>query len=226
VVYVETVGVKTDQTALAKRSLVDAQCNIGSEEFGKPGRDAKLCVPGGLSCWSQTYRPEQPVLPMVPGPAQFSIGEAIDQVNAAFQKRYGRKLVQIEHARSIEDLMGECGDDDALQHRFQVLAGLLEGMQLSGMLTDEEAEGSQGTIDLLERLVARDFATLPQQYVRNLRNVNKLAAGYPRHAKVKNMERAHEELGLPYPLTDYAKAWAIVKETFIQTLRQVALHLS
>jgi len=30
---------------------------------------------------------------------------------------------------------------------------------------------------------------------------------------------------LPYPLTDYGKAWAIIRETFIQTLRQIALHL-
>jgi hypothetical protein len=224
VVYVETVGVKTDQTALAKRSLVDAQCNIGSEEFGKPGRDAKLCVPGSGSCWVQTYEVAEAV-DVGPAVAGFSIAEAIDQVNAAFRSRYGRKLIVLEHARSIEDLAGDCPTDEAFQLKLQVLAGLLEGMDLSGLLTEEQAEDSQGTIDLLARLAARDFSTLPEQHVRTLRNINRLAAGYPRHAKVKNIERAHMELGLSYPLSDYPKAWAIVRETFIQTLRQLALHL-
>jgi len=221
-VYPQTMVGGMDNRGVTSRKVVAAQCDIRSGEFD--GR-ASPCVPGGRDCWVQTYEPEEAAAPIVPGAARFSIADAIDQVNMAFRKRYGRKLVSIEHARSIEDLMGECPTDEALQHKLQVLAGLLEGMQLSGVLTDEEAEESQGTIDLLERLVARDFATLPQQYVRNLRNVNKLAAGYPRHAKVKNIERAHAELGLPYPVTDYPKAWAIVSETFIQTLRQLALHL-
>jgi len=224
-VNVRTAGFGTDQLELGDRRLVGVQCDIGKERLAEPRRDAKLCVPGGRICWVQTYEPPEPELPIVPGAVQFSIGEAIDQVNVAFGKRYGRKLIQIEHARSIEDLMGDCPSDEALQHKLMVLASLMENMPLGGLLTEQEAEGSQGTIDLLERLVARDFATLPQQYVRNLRNVNKLAAGYPRHVKVKNMERAHAELGLPYPVADYAKAWAIVRETFIQTLRQVALHL-
>ncbi|GAG14834.1 unnamed protein product, partial [marine sediment metagenome] len=201
-VYVKTVGAETDQTGLRKRSLVSAQCNVGSEQFAKPAPDAKLCVPGSRNCWVQTYEPEEAVPAVASGTGQFSVADAIDQVNAAFRSRYGRKLILIEEARSVEDLAGECPTDDSLQHKLQVLAGFLENMPLRGLLTGQEAEGSQGTIDLLERLVARDFATLPQQYVRNLRNVNKLAAGYPRHAKVKNMERAHAELGLPYPLTD------------------------
>jgi hypothetical protein len=200
-VDIKTVGMKLDQTGLVKRSLIDPQCNIESEEFGKPARDAKLCVPGSRNCWVQTYEVEEAVA-VGPAVAGFSIAEAIDQVNAAFRSRHSRKLIVLEQARSIE-----------------------EGMDLSGLLTKEQAEGSQGTIDLLARLSTRDFPTLPDHYVRNLRNINKLAAGYPRHPKVKNIERAHDELGLPYPLTDYAKAWAIVRETFIQTLRQVALHL-
>lgn len=224
-VNVETAGFGTDQTPLCKRSLIGAQCDIGSEQFVEPARDAKLCVPGGRDCWVQTYQPEEAAPAVVAGAAQFSIGEAVDQVNAAFRKRYDRKLIVIEQARSMEDLTGECPTDEALQHKLQVLAGLLETMQLSGLLTQQKEEGRQGTIDLLERLVGRDFPTLPDHYVRNLRNINKLAAGYPRHAKVKNIERAHAELGLLYPVADYAKAWAVVRETFIQTLRQVALHL-
>jgi hypothetical protein len=204
------------------RQLCDVHCQLGR---AVSEASAVECVPGGRDCWVQTYEVEEAAA-VGSAVAGFSIAEAIDQVNAALRSRYGRKLIVIEHARSIEDLAGDCGTDDSLQHKLQVLAGLLEGMQLSGLLTEQEQEGSQGTIDLLERLVARDFPTLPLQYVRNLRNINKLAAGYPRHAKVKNMERAHAELGLPYPVTDYAKAWAIVKETFVQTLRQLALHLS
>lgn len=204
------------------RELWDAHCEHG---HSVDGRSAAQCIAGGRDCWMQTYEPEKPAPPTVPAVPQFSIADAIDQVNTAFRKRYGRRLIEIEHARSIEDLMGECATDEAFQHKLQVTAGLLEGMQLLGLLTDEEAEGSQGTIDLLARLSTRDFATLPGHYVRNLRNVNKLAAGYPRHAKVKNIERAHAELGLPYPVSDYARAWGIVRETFIQSLRQLALHL-
>lgn len=204
------------------RQLWDVHC-----ELGHPLKESSAgeCVPDGRDCWVQVWKPEDASPPIVPGAVQFSIGEAIDQVNAAFRSRYGQRLIVIEHARSIEDLAGGCPTDEALQHKLQVLAGLLEGMQLSGVLTDEEADESQGSIDLLARLAARDLPTLPEHYVRNLRNINKLSAGYPRHAKVKNIERAHAELGLPYPVTDYAKAWAIVSETFIQTLRQVALHL-
>lgn len=208
-----------------ERSLVGARCDIESEEFADPTRDAKRCVPGGWDCWVQTYAPEEAVPPAVPAAAQFSIADAIDQLNTAFRKRYKRRLIEIEHARSIEDLMGECPTDEAFQHKLQVVAGLLEGMQLSRLLTGQEAEGSQGSIDLLDRLSARDFSRVPAQYLRSLRNINKLSAGYPRHPKVKNIERAHAELGLPYPVTDYAKGWAIVSETFIQTLRQLALHL-
>lgn len=224
-VYVKTVGAETDQTGLRKRSLVDAQCNIGSEEFGKPARDAKLCVPGGRNCWIQTYEPPEPAPALGAQAPQFSVAEAIDQVNAAFRSRYGQKLIVIEEARSIADLAGDCDTDDSLQHKLQVVASLLRDMDLGGLLPREEEEGSQGPIDLLERLAARDFARLPEQHLRNLRNINKLAAGYPRHTKVKNIDRAHTELGLPYPVTDYARVWGIVRETFIQSLRQLALHL-
>jgi len=220
-VYPETVGAGTDAAHVVKRTLSRAACDVASDHFS----EAAQCIPGGANCWVQTYEPEEAQIGVAAQAAQFSVAEAIDQVNAAFRSRYGQKLIVIEEARSIADLAGDCDTDDSLQHKLQVLAGLLEGMQLSGLLTEDEAEGNQGTIDLLERLMARDFATLPQQYVRNLRNVNKLAAGYPRHAKVKNIERAHAELGLPYPVTDYAKAWAIVSETFIQTLRQLALQV-
>lgn len=221
----QTTGYGSDFAGIDKRTLVTAQCDIGKREFDQPAREAASCVPGGRDCWVQTYEPQAPEPPVVPGAAQFSIGEAIDQVNAAFWRRYQRKLIVIEHARSIEDLGGECPTDDSLQHKLQVVASLLRDMNLGGLLPPEEAEGSQGPIDLLERLAARDFAQLPEQHLRNLRNINKLAAGYPRHTKVKNIDRAHTELGLPYPVSDYARAWAIVRETFIQTLRQLALHL-
>lgn len=204
------------------RQLWDAHCELG---YAVDGRSATECVPRGRDCWIQTYEPEEAGVGLAPRGAEFSIAEAIDQVNAAFRTRYRQKLIVIEEARSIQDLAGECPTDDSLQHKLQVLAGLMENMPLAGLLTQQEAEGSQGTIDLLQRLAARDFPTLPQQYVQNLRQINRLAAGYPRHAKVKNMERAHAELGLPYPLSDYPKAWAIVRETFIQTLRQIVLHL-
>ena len=205
------------------RELWDIHCELGHRVDGS---SAAECVPGGRDCWVQTYEPEEAALASVPAAAQFSIAEAIDQVNAAFRSQYGRKLIVLEHARSIEDVAGDCPTDEAFQLKLQVLAGLLEGMDLSGLLTEEQAEGSQGTIDLLARLAARDFSTLPEQHVRTLRNINRLAAAYPRHARVKNIERAHTELGLPYPLSDYPKAWAIVRETFVQTLRQLALHLS
>jgi hypothetical protein len=204
------------------RELCDAHCEVGN---AVDGRSAAECVPNGRDCWVQTYQPEETMPPVLTSGVQFSVADAIDQVNAAFRTRYRQKLIVIEEARSIQDLAGECPTDDSLQHKLQVLAGLMENMPLAELLTQQEAEGSQGTIDLLERLVARDFATLPQQYVRNLRNINKLSAGYPRHAKVKNIERAHAELGLPYPVSDYPKAWGIVRETFIQSLRQMALHL-
>jgi hypothetical protein len=204
------------------RQLWDVQCELGRTVSEA---SAAECVPGGRDCWVQTYEPEEAGVGLAPRGAEFSIAEAIDQVNAAFRTRYRQKLIVIEEARSIQDLAGECPTDDSLQHKLQVLAGLMENMPLAELLTQQEAEGSQGTIDLLQRLAARDFPTLPQQYVHNLRQINRLAAGYPRHAKVKNMERAHAELGLPYPLSDYPKAWAIVRETFIQTLRQIVLHL-
>ena len=221
------------------RKLWDVFCEVG---YSVDARCAPECIPGGRDCWFQTYEPAQVVPTVVPTavrsvlaeavPAvlqtelQFSIAEVIDQLNTAFRKRYQRPLIEIDQARSIEDLVGECPTDDALQHKLQVLAGLLGGMQLSGLLTAEQEEGCQGSVDLLARLIGRDFPTLPEQHVRTLRNINKLAAGYPRHAKIKNIERAHTELGLPYPLSDYPEAWAIVRETFIQTLRQFALQLS
>ena len=68
-------------------------------------------------------------------------------------------------------------------------------MALSVLLTEQEAEGSQGSIDLLERLFRRDLPALPEQHLRSLRNINKLSNAYPRHARVKNIERAHSELG-------------------------------
>jgi hypothetical protein len=225
-VYPQTVGVETDQRRLGKRSLVEAVCDVESQDFANANRDAKLCVPGGLSCWVQTYKVEEAAVVVVSPATQFSVGEAIDQLNMAFRTRYGRKLIHIEHARSIEDLVSECPTDDALQLKLQVLAGLLESMDLSGLVTEQETKGSKGTLDLLECLFKRDLPKLPGQHLSNLRSVNKLANAYPRHPRVKNIDRAHSELGLPYPLTDYGKAWAIIRETFIQTLRQIALHLS
>lgn len=240
-VNVETVGMETDQTGLVKRSMVAAQCNIASEEFSKPGRDPKLCVPGGLNCWLQTYQPAKGVLAGValegqppaaeaappPGQAgtEFSIAEVIDHLNIVFDRRYRRSLIQIKHARSIQDLMGDCGTDDVLQHKLQVAASLLKDMNLKGLLTRDEAKGCQGPIDLLARLAARDFPGLADHHLRDLRNINKLAAAYPRHTKVENIERAHVELGLDYPVTDYAGAWAAVRQKFIQAFRQVTLHL-
>jgi len=240
-VNVETAGFGTDQTPLYKRSLIGAQCDIGSEQFVEPVRDAKLCVPGGFSCWVQTYQPAKAVLagvavqaqppaaeaapPAVQAEAESSIAEVIDHLNIVFERRYRQRLIPIQHARSIADLMGDCGTDDVLQHKLQVAASLLKDMNLKGLLTHEEAKECQGPIDLLACLATRDFPGLEDHHLKDLRNINKLAAAYPRHAKVKNMERAHAELGLPYPVTDYAKAWEIVRETFIQSLRQIALHL-
>ncbi|MCJ7511039.1 MAG: hypothetical protein MUP14_09175, partial [Dehalococcoidia bacterium] len=218
--------------------LWDAHCELGRRV---DETSATECVPGGRDCWLQTYQPAKAVLagvavqaqppaaeaapPAVQAEAESSIAEVIDHLNIVFERRYKQRLIPIQHARSIADLMGDCGTDDVLQHKLQVAASLLKDMNLKGLLTHEEVKGCQGPIDLLACLATRDFPGLEDHHLKDLRNINKLAAGYPRHATVKNMERAHAELGLPYPVTDYAKAWEIVRETFIQSLRQIALHL-
>jgi len=179
--YPRTLPSGMDGLGLASRKVVDAQCDIRSAEFDRqPG----LCVPGGHACWVQTHIAEEaPLAGGGTGP-QFSVGEAIDQLNMAFRTRYGRKLIHIEHARSIEDLMSECPTDDAFQLKLQVLAGLLESMDLSGLVTEQETKDSQGTMDLLECLFKRDLPKLPGQHLRNLRSVNKLSNAYPRHPRV------------------------------------------
>lgn len=129
-VNAETAGFGTDQTPVRKRSLIGAQCDIGSEQFVEAARDAKLCVPGGRNCWVQTYEPQEPGVGGGAGDRNLP-AEALDMVdtlNLMFRNQFGTDLFRLRQFRTGRVLMAPCTTEAELAQKLQVLADLIDLM--------------------------------------------------------------------------------------------------
>jgi hypothetical protein len=223
-VYVKTVGAETDQTGLRKRSLVDAQCNIGSEEFGKPARDAKLCVPRGRSCWVQSYQPEEAAVGVEPGERDLA-AEALDMVdtlNTIFRDQFDAELFRLKQFRTGRVLMGPCATEDGFAHKLQVLGDLIDLMNSKELGEAQGVTSEPGSVNWLAAFLERVGQGDPAPVIRTLRDIRTLRKQLAAHsAAADDFVEACGRLGIDLPIRDWQDAWRRILSPFLEALRKL-----
>ena len=222
-VYVKTVGVETDQAGLTKRSLVEAQCNVGSEEFTKPERDAKRCIPGGLKCWVQVYEPEEHAVSAETGERNLA-AEALDMMdtlNIIFRDQFDADLFRLKQFRTGRVLMAPCTTEDSLALKLQILGDLIDLINSKELGRAQGVTSKTGSINwlaaFLEKVAEGDSAPVIQT-LRDIKTVrNQLAA----HSVADDFVDACARLGIDFPITDWERAWGQVLSAFLDALRRL-----
>jgi hypothetical protein len=223
-VNIETVGMETDQTGLLKRSLIDPQCNIGSEKFGKPDRDAKLCVPGGRSCWVQTYKPPEPAAAVETSernlPAE--VLDMVDTLNVIFRDQFDAELFRLKQFRTGRVLMEPCATEEGFAHKLQVLGDLIDLINSKELGEAQGVTSERGSVNWLAAFlgkVAQSDAAAVVQTLRDIRAVRNQVAAHS--AAAGDFVDACARLRIDLPITDWEAAWAQVLSAFLDALRSL-----
>ena len=205
---------------VAERTLSAAMCALDRAEISSPN----ACRPGGNPCWERLVEEESARLHRAVGP--LSIPLAVDHLDLAWRAWHGPKHRLFQH-RSAEHLAGltqPCTTRAELGQRLNELDSVLKSMTVP----DHPAKPVDKTAGPLLRLEAYVEAEMqaggldPAELGRlsaaisRLRRVNdaRVALEHPGAARVTPTE-AFRELGLSWPLDDWAAAWDAVRhETF------------
>jgi len=220
-VYPETVSAGVDQTGLTKRTLVGAQCNIGSEQFAEPARDAKLCVPGGRDCWFQTYTPDQKAEAAERDLAAEAL-EMIDTLNIIFRDQFDIELFRLKQFRTGRVLLGPCATEEAFAHKLQVLGDLIDLMNSKELGETQGATSDPGSINWLAAFLGKagqgDSGPVIQR-LRDIKTVRKQVAAHS--AATDDFRDACARLSIALPITDWEGAWGQVLSAFLDALRKL-----
>jgi len=223
-VNVETAGFGTDQISLRKRSLIGAQCDIGSEQFVEPAPDARLCVPGGRNCWVQTYEPEQVAVRAEIGERDLA-AEALDMVdtlNIIFRDQFDLELFRLKQFRTGRVLMGSCSTEEALVLKLQALADLIDLVNSKELGQAQGVTSKRGSLNWLTAFlekVAQGDPTSVVQTLRDIRTVRNQVAAHS--AAVEDFVAACGRLGIHLPITDWEDAWHRLVSAFLDALRRL-----
>lgn len=139
-------------------------------------------------------------------PSSLSLPEAIDYLNAVWQKHAGQPLLRVARADAAAKLALDCANADELAGRLSALCSILCDLRLPG------GEGNSKLADLkdyLERVLAPEAAERAKDAVDDLRAFFDIRASR-QHAGSRAEQqgrRGMQRLGVQLPTPDWQGAW-------------------
>ncbi len=194
-----------------------------SEEFQLHTANAEVPCP-----FSPTLIPEPkghrlvvatPARPLMEDSSFIGLAERIidgrDNLNALFHDRHKEKLILLREERDLLQLLRAATSKQEFSYSICALANLASSMNLDKLrsITGEQDKAKQ-SISLLEIYLSTN--SLPDRgCIKLFRNLNRLRQGYPVHGdRVDGVLKAYRELGLSYPVEDFAASWRILLEAY------------
>lgn len=220
-VHLETVGVGTDAPNVVKRTLsTRAACDVGNPHFS----GAAECIPGGVSCWVQTYEPQRPAVGAEPGERDLA-AEALDMVdtlNIIFRDQFDLELFRLKQFRTGRVLMGPCPTEEGFVLKLQVLADLIDLLNSKQLGEAQGATSQPGSVNWLAAFLGKVAQGEPAPVIQTLRDIRTVRKQVAAHSAAANdFINASARLGIDLPIRDWQDAWRQVLSAFLDALRRL-----
>lgn len=156
----------------------------------------------------------------------FQLGSKIinsrDNINAVFQEKYGKKLLQINQERSLYEFVRGVHSQEEFSYRLSSLAELASNFNVKILKTIVGKDSNDlQSISLLENYLKKiDGAYL--HCIKILRNIRALRKGYPTHGdNSKDVLAAHKFFMIDYPIENYELAWIGLLKGYSNALEEI-----
>jgi len=145
-----------------------------------------------------------------------------DLINAIIYNSNKVKLLELDQERNLFEFFKGAKTNEDFSHRIASLGALVGKLNKKFLKEITEYEGSElGTIGLLKLLVEK-YDPSKISITEILRQINRLRQGYPIHSdKATGVIEAHEYFKIDYPITDFEKAWSILLEQYLHSLKEL-----
>jgi hypothetical protein len=197
------------------RTVTDALCSIKSTTF-----DPALCLPGGHECW-RLIVDQSPKIEAISA----DIGErAIDELshlNLAFYKTFGRSLWKSDEPRSSANVVLSCSSQEEFVSGVACIVDILNKFDIGEKVLGSDGKQVTGSLQALQ-LFLQQKTSLPNEHpIQMLRQIVEIRNSFPIHSGNKQFINACTELGIEFPIRDWARAWNIIRYQFSRSLRLV-----
>ena len=186
-------------------------CPFNPERIEQPaGASVRLETEGEIM--------DQPGLLQLAG----AIIDARDNINALFHQRNGEKLLLLGEERDLLQFFRSATTPEEFFFRLCALTNAAIHLNINCLrsLTGNTNKDDK-SITLLEQYL-RQEGKEDTTIINTLRAINKLRQGYPVHGdRSKGVIDAHAHFGLVYPVVDYAAAWRILLNHYLDALTRL-----
>jgi hypothetical protein len=200
------------------RALVSQQCELGRNEI----RDPSECRASGHPCWERLASPELQKSGTAVSPRE--LPTALDFLDVTWRLAFDRPLLRMRSAESVAGLVLPCLTREEFAQRLSELADLMKLMDIADdLLPDDKKTLNKG--ETLNRFMAAiafkfgDEGTAPvDAAIKLLQAINKARWALQHAAARSDLPVAFAELGIRYPIEDYAEAWDTVRVRAIEAV--------
>ncbi|GFP28217.1 hypothetical protein HKBW3S43_00558 [Candidatus Hakubella thermalkaliphila] len=197
------------------RDIGSAMC-----EKGRDPANTSECKPGGQQCWQLVFEPAK-VAQEIPTDLPDRVADEIDFLNLAFVHVHSKRILELSQARSISDLYGSCATEQDFMFKVAVIADLVNKLSMADALSEEERDGIEGSVNLLEVYLNKFHQGFGDFLISNLRSIVDVRNSFPVHSKSKRLIKSFELLDIEYPVYHWQKAWEKVLFAFWSSLRKL-----
>lgn len=151
-----------------------------------------------------------------------SIIDNRDFINAIIKEKHKEKLFLLTDERDLLQLFRNANSSEEFVFRISALQKLVTNMN-DGFLRKitSIADTEVRSISLLESFL-QPLSRYEEQPIKTIRSINKLRQQYPIHGdNVTGVLKAHKEIGIEYPISNYSEAWNKVLILYDDALKRI-----
>ncbi len=146
--------------------------------------------------------------------------EKIDSINLLMKKNYNVKLFEIQEQKIWNSLFEPCQNKKDFVLHITALSSLIDWINKNELKNLFETQPQNGSVNHLERFLQEKYPNYDLNIIKRLRRIFTIRKMFPVHIDTKESIKAIEELGEPYPDTNYKRLWSKILLDFYLSLRQ------
>jgi len=147
--------------------------------------------------------------------------DKIDSINLLMKKNYNVKLFEIQEQKIWNSVLEPCQNKKDFVLHITALSSLIDWINKNELKNLFETQPQNGSVNHLERFLQEKYPNYDLNIIKRLRRIFTIRKMFPVHIDTKESIKAIEELGEPYPDTNYKRLWSKILLDFYLSLRQL-----
>ena len=149
------------------------------------------------------------------------IVETRKMINLVFKKKHNEYLLELAQEENLTDLFKDAHTKEEFNTRLISLGSTVGEMNVDLLRTLTGITDTQiRSIQLLKALLI-PLALTAGAHIKTLQNLAIVRNGYPAHQDKPDTLKAYNDLGIPYPVTDYSVSWKALLVHYLTALQGI-----